>query len=326
MPVPVKDTHTFFPRVINESNTILTNDEEAFLAMGLKHAVPPSAWEPAMDRLVADLESQVSLHGTFVQQCAPLINSIAPTVLDSRTRAITRSIKEKLRVNESILTRADKGQSVVLLQKSAYTAKILEFLHGSGTQIAPLYDFDGYAQSVRTAINASQHILRLESHKKSAIVKNPIPPRLYGLAKIHKDGTPMRSVVSFISAPTYHLAKRVDYWIKNTIDHLSTYAVKFSTQLVQKIGNMTPPANATLISLDVVALFPNLPLTPTINFLSEKLKEAHVPDFIVEELLSLLKISSCLSSFLFSFSTPFLSIFIVAFFSLVFDSFSSFSY
>ena len=63
----------------------------------------------------------------------------------------------------------------------------------------------------------------------------------------------MRPVVFFISAPTYHLAKRVDYWIKNTIDHLSTYAVKSSAQLVQKIKNVTPPANATLLSLDVVS-------------------------------------------------------------------------
>ena len=33
------------------------------------------------------------------------------------------------------------------------------------------------------------------------------PPRLYGLPKIHKEGVPLRPIVSNIGAPTYQLAK-----------------------------------------------------------------------------------------------------------------------
>jgi hypothetical protein len=32
------------------------------------------------------------------------------------------------------------------------------------------------------------------------------PPRLYGLPKIHKEGVPLRPIVSTIGAPTYRLA------------------------------------------------------------------------------------------------------------------------
>jgi hypothetical protein len=33
------------------------------------------------------------------------------------------------------------------------------------------------------------------------------PPRLYGLPKIHKQGVPLRPIVSTTGAPTYRLAK-----------------------------------------------------------------------------------------------------------------------
>ncbi|KAG8239164.1 hypothetical protein J437_LFUL018652, partial [Ladona fulva] len=35
----------------------------------------------------------------------------------------------------------------------------------------------------------------------------PKPPRLYGLPKVHKEGVPLRPIVSQIDAPTYQLAK-----------------------------------------------------------------------------------------------------------------------
>ena len=36
-----------------------------------------------------------------------------------------------------------------------------------------------------------------------------LPPRFYGLPKVHKNGCPLRPIVSFISTPTYNLFKHV---------------------------------------------------------------------------------------------------------------------
>ena len=33
------------------------------------------------------------------------------------------------------------------------------------------------------------------------------PPKIYGLLKVHKEGMPLRSIVSAVSSPTYKLAK-----------------------------------------------------------------------------------------------------------------------
>ena len=34
-----------------------------------------------------------------------------------------------------------------------------------------------------------------------------VTPKFYGLQKIHKNDIPLRTIVSFIGAPTYYLAK-----------------------------------------------------------------------------------------------------------------------
>ena len=34
-------------------------------------------------------------------------------------------------------------------------------------------------------------------------------PQMYGLPKVHKEGTPMRPIVSAISSPSYNLAKEL---------------------------------------------------------------------------------------------------------------------
>ena len=40
-------------------------------------------------------------------------------------------------------------------------------------------------------------------------------PLLYGLPKVHKPGTPLRPIVSFVNSPTYALSKLVSLIVKN---------------------------------------------------------------------------------------------------------------
>ena len=89
------------------------------------------------------------------------------------------------------------------------------------------------------------------------------------------------------------LKVNVDFWIKTCYHHKSAYAIHSSSELAQKIKAIKPPINSSLISSDVPGLFPNLPHHPTLNHLRRKLEDAHVPDFIADELFTQLKL--CLS-------------------------------
>ena len=67
-------------------------------------------------------------------------------------------------------------------------------------------------------------------------VSNPILPRLYGLAKIHKEGKKMRPIVSNINAPTYKLSKRVVESFNSFPKSTGLY-VKNTLHFVEKVKN-----------------------------------------------------------------------------------------
>ena len=95
--------------------------------------------------------------------------------------------------------------------------------------------------------------------------KNSIPPKLYGLPKTHKEGVLIRSVVSFISSPTYKLAKYLNLWLYYFTDFELNYAVKNSAELIEKISDYTPPLASIICSFDVASLFTYVPLASTLQ-------------------------------------------------------------
>mgnify|MGYP000966245262 CR=1 FL=1 len=114
---------------------------------------------------------------------------------------------------------------------------------------------------------------------------------LYGLPKVDKTGIPLRPVVSYVSAPTYLLAKFLDRWFKSTTDFTPLYSVKNSVTLVDKIKHVDPPPGSSLISFDVVALFPRVPRAPTLQAMGELLVSANCDHEVITEFFNLIRIS-----------------------------------
>ncbi|KAG8236617.1 hypothetical protein J437_LFUL012809 [Ladona fulva] len=72
---------------------------------------------------------------------------------------------------------------------------------------------------------------------KSLRPQAPVPPRLYGLPKIHKEGVPLRPIVSAINSPNYLLAR---YLAKLLTPHVgkSIRHVKNSAEFVKTISQL----------------------------------------------------------------------------------------
>ena len=72
-------------------------------------------------------------------------------------------------------------------------------------------------QSVQNAIR--NHIKKhVEPNEYLKMYPNGSQPgKLYGQCKVHKDGNPLRPVVSMVGTAPYHLAKYLDQWIKPCI-------------------------------------------------------------------------------------------------------------
>ena len=125
----------FYPRVINCSSVHFEKEELGFLEKGLKHSIPPLRKEEAIQNLIVDVETQLCFKNELVSQCATLIQSTPVEEADHRTKTTVKGIKKKVTENELIVTKADKGQSIVIMAKSDYDGKLKQFLENSGAQL-----------------------------------------------------------------------------------------------------------------------------------------------------------------------------------------------
>lgn len=85
------------------------------------------------------------------------------------------------------------------------------------------------------------------------------PPQIYGTPKIHKEGTPLRPIVSTIGSPTYHLAKELAR-ILTPLTGKSTSFVKNSAHFVNTISEVEIEDHNRLVSFDVVSLVTRVPI------------------------------------------------------------------
>ena len=137
---------------------------------------------------------------------------------------------------------------------------------------------------------------------KSASAK---PPKLYSLIKLHKNGYPIRPVVSFFTAPSYIFSKKLIYIITENTNFLAKYSVKNSTELINKIKNINLADNAKLISFDVTNLFPSVPIIDTLVLLEKLLDSQNLNYIKKQEILESVK--TCLNQNCFEFNNNFYS-------------------
>ncbi|BHF57359.1 hypothetical protein SprV_0100030000 [Sparganum proliferum] len=82
--------------------------------------------------------------------------------------------------------------------------------------------------------------------------------RFYGLPKVHKEGTPLRPIVSLKGTPTYGLAK----WLFRRLKVLtadSDTILCSATQFLEKLKAVSLSPNEIMISFDVTSLFTSIP-------------------------------------------------------------------
>ena len=101
------------------------------------------------------------------------------------------------------------------------------------------------------------------------------PSKIDGLAKLHKERMPLRSVVSTIRTAEYNLAK---YLVKIINDAMpTTYMLNSTGSFVNQISSFDFKPSNVLISYDVVSLFTNIPLNSTIDIVCNYVYQQHSP-------------------------------------------------
>ena len=99
-----------------------------------------------------------------------------------------------------------------------------------------------------------------------------VAPQLYGLPKVHKEGIPLRPIVSAIGSPIYSLAKELARILSPLAGRTSSY-IKNSTHFVQKVWNTPLDKPDRLVSFNVVSLFTKVPVNEAMVVIEEMLEK-----------------------------------------------------
>ena len=98
-----------------------------------------------------------------------------------------------------------------------------------------------------------------------------VPPKFYGLPKIHKRGIPLRPIVSSRRSISYEVAKELARILKPLVGS-SPHHIKNSGDFIEHIKHITFQANETITSYDVSALFTSVPIEAAINIIQRRLE------------------------------------------------------
>ena len=95
-------------------------------------------------------------------------------------------------------------------------------------------------------------------------------PQIYSLPKIHKEGIPLRPIVSAIGSPTHQLAREL-VRILNPLQGKTDSYVKNSTDFAQCISQLSLRESDIMVSFDVVSLFTRIPVDEALQVIRELL-------------------------------------------------------
>jgi hypothetical protein len=114
-------------------------------------------------------------------------------------------MKTKLEDNDAMITRADKGNSLVIIPTALYESKIDDFIRGNSFRISKTNPTKSFQSQDRKVINNNKTLIPADSKWKH-INMNLTTPSIKALIKLHKPGHPIRPVVSWKGGPSYKLA------------------------------------------------------------------------------------------------------------------------
>ena len=275
--------------VTNLSAHVLDATELFVLSHGLNFSLPPkflkreeiyAEFEVLMAQLNhqehVSIEAKRELKASLIDCAYGYCNS----PIDNSDRNMVRKCRNALRQltnNEAIrILKPDKGSGVVTLNTDDYNSKMNLILKDTTKfeMLGPVGSHDRTAETEKeitkflTALCKNQEISEEDLNDARPI--GALRPRLYGLPKTHKDGIPLRPILSMIRSAQHKLAQWLDKVIKPVLELFFEYCVKDSFTFSKTIQG-TPNTSALICSFDIKSLFTNVPLQETISICADSL-------------------------------------------------------
>ena len=203
-----------------------------------------------------------------------------------------------------VVVPADKGNALVVIDKSTYDDKQKEHLNDENTY-QKLHS--NPVHMLRNKVNKELKDLKEKKELSSEdyrrlYVNTSVTPRFYGTIKIHKENNPIRPIVAFNDSPTYAVAKFLNK-ILTPFTEESEQKLKNSAHAKELLEAITVPPDYELVSFDVKSLFTSIPQQMALDCVKEVLDGSNViigdSNLKPDSVLNLTKI--CVESTFFQF-------------------------
>ena len=141
---------------------------------------------------------------------------------------------------------------------------------------------------------------------KSMYPTGCVPPKFYGLPKIHKPHTPLRPIVSSCGSATYGVAKELAKILKPLVGK-SPHHITSTQDFVEQVKQIKLEPGECLSFYDVSALFTSVPIDPALNIIKDLLDKDNTlkERTVMEDGDIILLLEFCLKNTYFSFQGQF---------------------
>ncbi|UYV77877.1 UQCRFS1 [Cordylochernes scorpioides] len=289
--------------IVNLSSIPLSEKEERVLALGL-HYVPPD--KPDIPRLIAGVEGALkNLNHMETLRIRHAVTQVLRRPYHSVSYARDhRSLIQKLKKNSSlVITKADKGNQTVLMDRADYEGKMMNILVDTSTftnisTSAKDAMIKGYKSSLRNLMKAKQITRAQLTQFTGSLTRDAY---IYGAPKIHKPAVPLRPIIAYHLSPAHTLAKYLAQLLSPIMrNNPNQYNITHPPSFVQEITQMQLPAHHTMVSFDVTALYLSLPHALILNKLQSFLESAGIQDQTITLITQLTSLCLSISTFTFN--------------------------
>jgi len=195
---------------------------------------------------------------------------LSKMAIDSLTDEEHTALKSLSEDKTIVISKADKGNAVVIQDIVDYRSKILELLQKDGK--FKKLKTDETITRERKLCEYLRSFTQIKRPKKLSVTdyKRIMPCGskagvMYGLPKIHKENCPLRPIISAVGTYNYKLAKFLVEILTPLVEH--DYMIKDTFDFVNKVANLNTKDDKAMLSFDVESLFTNIPTRETIDII-----------------------------------------------------------
>jgi len=184
---------------------------------------------------------------------------------------ITQSIQRKLKEHGATVTKADKGNTIMILPTHHYETKLQDFIQNNDFHTKATGPTRIFQTQIRSTIKQSPTLIA-NDHRWKYINMNPSAPSIKGLIKLHKPEQSIRPVVNWRNAPAYKLSKLFTEKVSQLAPLPHSFNVKNTQDLLKNLVDFPMLPQYNLASLDITNLYSNIPVKETKKIFANILK------------------------------------------------------